>query len=138
MDYRKFKTKRFWVHIVTTPIILLPLPIIIIMDLVGEFYHHVYFPIYGIEKVKRSEYIQIVDRAKLQYLNFSEKIGCMYCGYTNGLLRYFKEIAGRTEKYWCGIVHQNKPGFKASPDQSKQNFARFGDEADFKKKYPIK
>jgi hypothetical protein len=76
-----------------------------------------------------------MDRNKLAYLNPFEKLGCMYCGYANGFLLYAKEIAGRTEKYWCGIMHDDKPGFKAHPDQSRQNFARFGDKDDLKEKY---
>jgi hypothetical protein len=59
----------------------------------------------------------------------------MYCGYANGLLLYLKEIAGRTEKYWCGIMHENKPGFKPQEYQKEKDFARFDDEEDFKKKY---
>jgi hypothetical protein len=61
----------------------------------------------------------------------------MYCGYANGLLLYVKEIAGRTEKYWCGIMHENKPGFKVQTEQIKDNFARFNDKDDFNKKYNI-
>lgn len=59
----------------------------------------------------------------------------MYCGYSNGFLLYAKEIAGRTEKYWCGITHEAKPGFKPQINQKERDFARFGDEADFHKKY---
>lgn len=59
----------------------------------------------------------------------------MYCGYANGFLLYAKEIAGRTEKYWCGVMHESKPGFKTQESQVRQDFARYGDEEDFKKKY---
>ena len=59
----------------------------------------------------------------------------MYCGYANGFLLYAKEIAGRTEKYWCGIMHEKKPGFKVQTNQVAQKFARYGDEEDFRKKY---
>ena len=137
MDYRKSETQKFWWHILSAPIIWLPLPAIIILDALCELYHHLCFPIYNIELVKRSAYIQIIDRNKLQYLNGLEKIGCMYCGYANGVFLYMKEIAGRTEKYWCGIMHENKPGFKVQVDQTKQDFARFGDKKDFDEKYPI-
>jgi hypothetical protein len=96
MNYRQFRTQRFWWHIISAPFIWLPLPAIIVLDLLGELYHHLCFPIYKIAKVKRSAYIQIIDRNKLQYLNLLEKLGCMYCGYANGVLLYLKEIAGRT------------------------------------------
>jgi len=120
------------------PLIWLPLPFIILLDLACALYQFICFPIYKIERVKRSEYILIFDRNKLKYLYGLEKIGCMYCGYANGTLRYLKEIAGRTEKYWCGVMHEGKPGFKTQEDQVMQNFAKFGDEKDFLKKYDDK
>jgi len=138
MDYRKFQTQRFWWHLVSAPIVWLPLPAIIALDILGELYHQICFSIYGIAKVKRSAYIQIIDQNKLQYLNPLEKLGCMYCGYANGVLLYLKEIAGRTEKYWCGIKHQDKPGFKAQGYQTEGDFVPYGDEAQFKEKYPLK
>jgi len=135
MDYKKQEPKRRLFHILTGPFIWIPLPFLIMCDLVCELYQFICFPVYKIEKVKRSEYILIFDRNKLKYLNAFEKLCCMYCGYANGVLRYIKEIAGKTEKYWCGIMHENKPSFKKQEDQAKQNFAKFGDEKDFKNKY---
>lgn len=135
MEYKKLFWERFFRHLISLPIIWLPFPALILLDILFEFYHHACFPLYGIEKVKRRDYIQIIDRNKLKYLNFLEKLGCMYCGYVNGLAAYGVEIAGRTEKYWCGIIHEKKPGFKSQPHQIKQNFAEFGDEVDFKRKY---
>ncbi len=137
MNYRKFRSQRLILHIISSPLIWLPLPILIILDLFTSIYQAVCFPIYQIEKVKRSAYILIMDRNKLAYLEPFEKLGCMYCGYANGLLLYVKEIAGRTEKYWCGIMHENKPGFKVQTEQIKDNFARFNDKDDFNKKYNI-
>jgi hypothetical protein len=32
-------------------------------------------------------------------------------------------------------MHENKPGFKVQASQIEQDFARFGDKADFNKKY---
>ena len=135
MQYIKFYWKRFIPHIISMPFLWFPLPIIILLDIFGELYHHLCFPLYGIKKVKRSEYIQIIDRAKLAYLTPFQKLGCMYCGYANGLLLYFKEIAGRTETYWCGIMHQKKRGFKMPRHHIKQKFAKYGDKKDFLEKY---
>ncbi len=135
MNYHKFRSERFLGHVLSAPIIWFPLLGVLLLDLMVTFYQAVCFPIYGLEKVKRSEYILIWDRNKLAYLEPLEKIGCMYCGYANGFLLYAKEIAGRTEKYWCGIMHENKPGFKVQESQVRQDFAKFGDEADFHKKY---
>jgi hypothetical protein len=135
MNYRKYYFTKPWLHVLTAPFIWLPLPFIIVVDLVSSWYQFVCFPIYNIERVKRSEYILIFDRNKLAYLNKLEKLSCMYCGYANGVFRYLKEIAGLTEKYWCGVMHENKAGFKEQADQVTQDFSRFGDEQDFKKKY---
>lgn len=134
MEYRK--NKKTLSHLISMPIIWLPLPFIIMLDIICELYHQTCFPLYGIQKVKRSEYIKIIDRSKLPYLNFIQKFGCMYCGYANGWFLYIKEIAGRTEKYWCGIMHEDKPGFKTQEHQIKYDFAKFGNEEEFRKKYP--
>jgi hypothetical protein len=122
-------------HLLTMPIIWLPLPFFILLDILMEFYALTCFPVYGIEKPQRSAYIQVLDRNKLQYLNIWEKFGCMYCGYVNGSLLYMKQIAGLTEKYFCGIMHANKPGFKTQQHQVEQDFAQFDDEKEFVNKY---
>jgi hypothetical protein len=44
----------------------------------------------------------------LPYLNFFEKINCVYCSYFNGLIAYAAEIAGRTERYFCPIKHAKR------------------------------
>ncbi len=137
MDYHKFRLKRFWVHALSAPVIWLPLPAVLFLDLLVSIYQFICFPIYGLEKVRRREYILVRDRNKLDYLEPLEKIGCMYCGYVNGFLLYAKEIAGRTEKYWCGVMHENRPGFKVQASQVEQGFSAFGDEDDFHKKYDV-
>jgi len=135
MNYRKFQSQRVWLHLLTIPFIWLPLIAILLLDILVTIFQATCFPVYKIEKVKRSAYILVMDRNKLAYLNPFEKISCMYCGYSNGFLLYAKEIAGRTEKYWCGIKHEERQGFKPQADQEERDFARFGDEADFHKKY---
>ncbi|MBW2100910.1 MAG: hypothetical protein JRG68_09200, partial [Deltaproteobacteria bacterium] len=65
------------------------------------------FPVYGIPKVKRSDYI-IIDRHYLEYLNIIEKINCVFCGYFTGLIGFVQEVAARTEQYWCPIKHAHK------------------------------
>lgn len=135
MDYRKLSTGRFWGHVMSFPFIWLPIFPVLLLDIFVEVYQQICFPIYGLEIVKRSAYIQIRDRAKLQYLTALEKIDCMYCGYVNGVLLYWKEVAGRTEKYWCGIMHANKPGFQTHQDQITKDYASYGDEKDFEDKF---
>ena len=74
------------------------------LDALASLYQVICFPIYGIPRVKRSEYV-VIDRHALQYLNRLEKLNCVYCGYFNGLMGYLREIAARTEQYWCPIRH---------------------------------
>lgn len=131
------RSVRFWKHVVLIPFILFPLPFLILLDIAIGIYHRIGFALCDMERVKRSEYILVMDRAKLQYLSPLQKLFCMYCGYANGLLRYLKEIAGRTEKHWCGIMHKNTPGFRPQEDQAERNFSQYGDEEDFKRKYSL-
>jgi hypothetical protein len=34
-----------------------------------------------------------------------EKINCAYCSYANGAIASVREMASRTEIYWCPIKH---------------------------------
>lgn len=120
-------------YLVAFPLIWLPLLAVIFGEILLELYHRIAFPIYGIPYVKRSEYIRIGDRAKLPYLNWYEKISCMYCGYVNGWLHYASVIAGRTETYFCAIMHLEDRGYK--PTEHEKSFMEYGDEAALKKRY---
>lgn len=108
---------------------------IFITDVLFEVYHHVCFPLYGIPLVKRSEYIRVIDRAKLPYLTWQERIGCAYCGYVNGWFHYASTIAARTESYWCGIAHLEDRGYKAT--EYEKQFVKYGDEACLRKRYAM-
>lgn len=57
--------------------------------------------------MRRRDYL-VFDRAHLAYLNLIEKINCAYCSYANGLAAYVKEVAGRTEQFWCPIKHARR------------------------------
>ncbi len=56
-------------------------------DLFISVYQAVCFPVYGIPKVRRKDYIAI-DRNQLRYLNALEGFNCLYCSYGNGILAY--------------------------------------------------
>jgi len=87
-------------NLLTTPIIYsLSLPFVL-LDFWVSLYQWICFPIYGIDRVARRRYF-VIDRHKLGYLNAIEKANCMYCSYANGVVAYVREIAGRTEQYWC-------------------------------------
>jgi len=88
----------------TAPVIWSCLIPILLLDLVVSFYQFFCFPVYGIPKVRRADYV-IMDRHKLGYLNWFERMNCVYCEYVNGVIAYAQEIAGRTEQYWCPIKH---------------------------------
>jgi hypothetical protein len=76
-------------------------------DLFVSIYQAVCFPVYGIVKVRREDYI-IHDRQALSYLNWFERFHCTYCAYANGLISYIGEITARTEQYFCPIKHARK------------------------------
>jgi hypothetical protein len=97
------RDSRFWI-IATGPVIWACLLPIALLDLFMSVYQAVCFPVYGIPKVKRGDYIRL-DRRHLAYLNWAEKLNCEYCGYANGVLACATEIAARTEQYWCPIKH---------------------------------
>lgn len=100
-------------NLLTAPVIYSLLFPAMLLDLFVSIYQAVCFPVYKIDRVKRSDYI-VVDRHYLCYLNAVEKLNCIYCGYMNGLFAYISEVAARTEQYWCPIKHATKTkGFHA-------------------------
>jgi hypothetical protein len=90
--------------ILTIPIIWGALVPAIFLDAVVCLYQIICFPIYGIPRVKRSQYV-VIDRHALGYLNWLEKMNCIYCGYFNGVMGFVREVAARTEQYWCPVRH---------------------------------
>lgn len=129
---QKYKAIR---HLISFPFIWLVIVPVVFMDIILEIYHRICFPLYGIPLVKRSRYVRIGDRGKLPYLSLIEKINCMYCGYVNGWLHYATVIAGKTEHYWCAIMHLQSRGYV--PSEEEKSFARYGDEATFRRRYAM-
>ncbi len=119
-------------HIIVIPLISTLIVPIIITDIWAEIYHRICFPLYKIPYAKRKNYIKI-DRHKLKYLNWVQKIYCVYCGYANGLIQFWARLAADTELYWCGIRHRENKNFKA-PEHHKY-FPKYGDEKGFKDRY---
>ena len=96
------------------PLVMLVSPVIyagivpfLLLDLFVSLFQAVCFPIYGIAKIKRSDYF-VFDHHHLAYLNALEKLNCAYCSYANGLMAFAREIAARTEQYWCPIKHARR------------------------------
>lgn len=101
----------------------------LLVDIFVTIYQSVCFPIYKIPKVKRSDYV-IMDRYNLFYLDRVEKINCWYCEYFNGVIGYTREIAARTEQFWCPIKH-SKPQIDMHSRYEK--FFDFGDYETYRK-----
>src|SRR5271154_2752332 len=112
--HRELKTRLSAYVLNAHPLTILKAPVIyslivpfVLLDLFVTLYQAVCFPVYGIPKVRRSDYL-VFDRYPLAYLNALEKLNCAYCSYANGLIAYVREIAGRTEQYWCPIKHARR------------------------------
>lgn len=93
--------------VLTAPVIYAMIVPLLLLDVAVTIYQAVCFRAYGIERVKRADYF-VFDRSHLAYLNALEKLNCAYCSYANGLIAYAREIAGRTEQYWCPIKHARR------------------------------
>ncbi len=132
--HRKLKTNFFrWLvtnrpqNLITGPIIYAMIIPLMMLDLCVSFYQWTCFPIYGVSRVRRSDYI-VFDRHQLGYLNFIEKFHCTYCEYGNGLMSYMTEILARTEEYFCPMKHAHKIlGTHARYNR----FLDYGDAADY-------
>jgi hypothetical protein len=129
---RQFKIPVWRYLIGVRPLTLLTAPVIyalivplVVLDLFVTVYQAVCFSAYGIAKVRRREYL-IFDRHNLRYLNIIEKVNCAFCSYANGLIAYAREIAARTEQYWCPIKHARHV---AAAHARYRDFADFGDAA---------
>ncbi|MDT8990635.1 hypothetical protein RQP54_07120 [Curvibacter sp. APW13] len=93
--------------VLTAPVIYAGWIPFLLMDLFVSLYQAICFPIYRIPKVRRSDYL-VFDREDLPYLNGVEKFNCFYCSYGNGVAAYAREVAARTEQYWCPIKHARR------------------------------
>jgi len=103
----------------------------IILHIMIEIYHQICFRLYSIPLVKVKEYF-IFDRNFLPYLNWFEKFNCFYCSYFNCLISYTKEIAGRTERYWCPIKYSK---ILKDPHSNYDNFIDYSDGKGLRKKW---
>ncbi|MDX1294005.1 MAG: hypothetical protein R3265_14420 [Hyphomonas sp.] len=88
--------------VITAPVIYSLIVAFVVLDLWVSLYQAICFRVYGIPQVKRRNYL-VFDRTGLAYLNAMEKLNCAYCSYANGVVAYVREVAARTEQYWCPI-----------------------------------
>jgi len=118
------------VALVTAPAVYALIVPLAMLDLWIGIYQFVCFPIWGIARVRRSDYV-VIDRHQLAYLNGVEKLNCVYCGYANGLIALVREVASRTEQYWCPIKHAIRI---RDAHQRYGQFVDYGDAAGFRQR----
>jgi hypothetical protein len=135
--HKRLKTNFFrWLvtnrpqNLITGPIIYSMIIPLLIVDIFVSFYQLTCFPIYGIKKVRRKDYI-FYDRQQLHYLNFIEKFHCTYCAYGSGMIAYVTEIVARTEQYFCPIKHAHHI---MGTHQRYSRFLAFGDAENYQAK----
>jgi len=135
--HREIKTRVSRYMIDANPLTVLTAPVIYslvipiaLLDLSVMVYQAICFPVYKIPKVRRRDYL-VFDRHHLAYLNIIEKFNCAYCSYANGAIAFIREVASRTEVYWCPIKHARRV---LGPHPHYQGFADFGDAGAFRAK----
>jgi hypothetical protein len=114
-------------NLITGPIIYAMVVPLAILDVFVTLYQASCFPIYGIAKARRGDYIAF-DRHQLGYLNVIERFHCEYCAYATGVIGYLSEIAARTEQYFCPIKHARR--LLGTHDRYAR-FLEYGDPADY-------
>ena len=111
------------VNILVAPLIYSLIIPLLVMDGWMSLYQAICFRAYRIPRVRRADFIMF-DRGGLGYLNWIEALNCLYCSYANGLIAYVREIASRTEQYWCPIKHALRV---SDPHRRYQAFLEYGD-----------
>ena len=132
---------RFWAFVrrtrpmtvVTAPVIYSLIVPFALLHLMVWLYQTICFPVYGIAKVRQRDYIRI-DRHHLAYLNGVQKVNCVYCGYCNGVVAWVREVASRTEAFWCPIKHASRV---EGTHPRYAGFMEFGDGERFQSGYAL-
>lgn len=125
---RKTKFVRFFVE--TRPLVYLSSPLIycmilplLFLDVFFTVYQHVCFRVYRLKLVPRRPYM-VADRHNLAYMNVMQKVNCLYCSYSNGVIAYAREITARTEDFWCPIKNAGEVHI---PHYKYYEFLEYGD-----------
>jgi len=118
--------------LVTSPVIYSVVVPFVVLDAWVWVYQAVCFRAWGIRPVRRRAYFAI-DRHKLAYLNAFEKVNCLFCSYANGVIACVREVAARTEQYWCPIRHARRI---RQPHPYYDAFLDYGDAAAYRRQLP--
>lgn len=130
--FRHTSFKQNFKYIISAPFIYMMWIPAIFMHIFLEIYHQICFRLYNIPLVNPRDYF-IFDRTHLTYLNWFEKFNCFFCSYFNCLVAYLREIAGRTERYWCPLKHTNSNLNKYHLQYNK--FIDYSDAENFRSKW---
>jgi hypothetical protein len=114
--------------VLTAPVIYSLIIPLVLIDLWASAYQAICFRAYRLPRVERRDYL-VFDRRSLAYLNWIEGLNCWFCEYANGVVAYVREIASRTEQYWCPIKHALK---MTDPHERYQAFVEYGDAAGYR------
>jgi len=112
--HKQIRSRLFSYVFGARPLMVLSAPVIyamivpfVLLDAFVSVYQFACFPVYGVAPVRRRDHMAF-DRGHLAYLNWLEQFNCFYCSYANGVISYVREIAARTEQYWCPIKHARR------------------------------
>lgn len=103
----------------------------LLLDLFLLLYQGIFFWLVRIPRVRRKDHF-CYDRRHLSYLNGLEKLNCLYCSYFNGLMSFAREIAGRTERYFCPIKNAQR---RHDPHTQYDVFFEYLDGENYRKKH---
>lgn len=118
--------------VLTAPVVYSAIVPFVLVDVWVSIYQAICFRAWGLAHVRRRAYFAI-DRHKLAYLNGLEKLNCLYCSYTNGLIAFIREVVARTEQYWCPIRHARRI---RQPHEHYAAFVPYGDAAGYRAGLP--
>lgn len=94
-------------EVLSIPFIYMMVVPALILDIFLFIYQQTALRLYKVPLVRRRDYI-VYERKKLDYLNWIQKLNCLYCSRVNWLFSYAVEVAWRTEKYWCPIKYASR------------------------------
>ena len=119
----RFLGRSSFANVATAPVIYSLIIPLVLIDVWVSLYQAICFRAWRIPRAPRSQYV-VLDRGRLAYLNGIEVVNCVFCEYANGVVAYVREVASRTEQYWCPIKHALRV---SDPHERYARFLEYGD-----------